>query len=133
MEWVHYSLDLSKEWGHCYAFESAIYNGGETKCWVIKKYLFDTWMTPILLYEHEVCCGSICNSTWTKLEIFQKHSLMKFIWKSRDKCLKSLLFLEIGLLPTKAMALNHDPFKTWCASWLNPTKFIAYDGMHGKG
>ena len=35
-----------------YAFENTC-NLGDIKCWVLKKYLFDTLVTPVLLYRVE--------------------------------------------------------------------------------
>ena len=36
-------------------------------CWVLKKYIFDTLVTPVLLYGLEVWSGSIPKSTWERV------------------------------------------------------------------
>ena len=56
-----------------YAFENTC-NLGDIKCWVLKKYLFDTLVTPVLLYGVEVWGGGIPKSTWKAFENVQKHS-----------------------------------------------------------
>ena len=43
------------------AFEN---NGREIKCWILKKYLFDTSITQVFCYGVEVKGGSIHKSTW---------------------------------------------------------------------
>ncbi|RYA83794.1 hypothetical protein DD594_26890 [Enterobacter cloacae complex sp. 4DZ1-17B1] len=48
-------------------------NGGEIKCWVLKKYIFDTLVTPMLIYGAEFWDGSISKSTWKEFENVQKH------------------------------------------------------------
>ena len=45
------------------------------ECWVLKKYLFDTLVTPVLLYGMEVWGGSIPKSTLKEFEDVQKHFL----------------------------------------------------------
>ena len=61
-----------------YAFENTC-NHGVSKCWVLKKYLFDTLVTPVLLYGMEVWDGSISKSTWKEFENVQKYFLTKFV------------------------------------------------------
>ena len=53
-----------------YAFENTC-NRGDIKCWILKKYLFDTLVTPMLLYGWEVWGGSILKSTWKEFENVQ--------------------------------------------------------------
>ena len=50
-----------------YAFENTC-NLGDIKCWVLKKYLFDTLVTPVLLYGVEVWGSSIPKSTWKEFK-----------------------------------------------------------------
>ena len=50
-----------------YTFENTC-NHGDIKCWVLKKYLFDTLVTSVLLYGVEVWGGSIPKSTWKEFE-----------------------------------------------------------------
>ena len=49
---------LRDEKDRYYAFENAC-NHGEIKCWVIKKYLVDTFVTLMILYGVEVWSNSI--------------------------------------------------------------------------
>ena len=60
-----------------YAFENMCHQG-DIKCWVLKKYLFDTLVTPVLLYGVEVWGGSISNSSWKEFEAVQKRFLTTF-------------------------------------------------------
>ena len=59
-----------------YAFENMCHQGG-VKCWMLKKYLFDTLVLPVLLYGAEVWDGSISISTWKKFEWYSKMFLNK--------------------------------------------------------
>ena len=61
-----------------YAFENRC-NLRDIKCWVLKKHLFDTLVTPVLLYGVKVWGGSIPKSTWKEFENVQKHFLTKFL------------------------------------------------------
>ena len=61
-----------------YAFENTC-NLGDIKCWVLKKYLFDTLVTPVLLYRVEVWGGNIPKSTWKEFENVQKYFITKFL------------------------------------------------------
>ena len=54
-----------------YAFENTC-NLRDIKCWVLKKYLFDTLVTLVLLYRVEVWGGSIPKSMWKAFENVQK-------------------------------------------------------------
>ena len=89
VEWFKYlalEVPSNHRWNECatrylearkrayYAFKNTC-NHGDIKCWVLKKYLFDTWMTPVLLYGMEVWGGSIPKSTLKEFEDVQKHFL----------------------------------------------------------
>ena len=49
-----------------YAFGN-ICNDGEIRCWVLKKYIFDTLVT-LVLYGVKVLGGRIPKSTWKEIE-----------------------------------------------------------------
>ena len=85
-----------------YAFENTC-NLGDIKCWVLKKYLFDILVTPVLLYGVEVWGSSIPKSTWKEFENLQKHFLQSF-YKLRNKR-HTLSFLR----------QDHFPLRSW--SW----------------
>ena len=87
-----------------YAFENTC-NHGDIKCWVLKKYLFDTLVTPVLLYGVEVWGGSIPKSTWKAFENVQKHFLTKFL-QVKKQTPYTLLLLETGSLPIEITAME---------------------------
>ena len=87
-----------------YAFENTC-NLGDIKCWVLKKYLFNTLVTPVLLYGVEVWGGSIPKSTWKAFENVQKHFLTKFL-QVKKQTPYTLLLLETGSLPIEIMAME---------------------------
>ena len=59
------------------AFENTC-NGGEIKCWVLKKYLFNTLMTLVFFYG-VVPRGGIPKSMWKEFENVQKLFLTKLL------------------------------------------------------
>ena len=61
MNVLHSRLDAGKR--AYYALENTC-NLGDIKCSVLKKYLFDTLVTPVLLYGVELWGGTIPKSTW---------------------------------------------------------------------
>jgi len=73
-------------------------NAGDVKCWILKKYLFDTLVTPVLLYGVEVWGGSISKSTWKEFENVQKRFLTNFL-QVKTQTPYVLLLLESGCLP----------------------------------
>ena len=68
-------------------------NGKETKCWVLKKYRFNTLGTPIPRYGVELWSNKISKFTWKDFENVQKHFLMRFLQIKRQKSYM-LLFHE---------------------------------------
>ena len=64
-ECATYRLEAGKR--EYYTFENT-WNCGDIKCWVLKKYLFYTLVTPVLLYGVEVWGGSIPKSTWKVMQ-----------------------------------------------------------------
>ena len=87
-----------------YAFENMC-NVGEIKCWALKKYLFDTLVTPVLLYGVEVWGGSISKSTWKDFENVQKRFLTNFL-QVKTQTPYMLLLLESGSLPIEVMGME---------------------------
>ena len=87
-----------------YAFENTC-DRGDIKCWVLKKYLFDTLVTPVLLYGVEVWGGSIPNSTWKEFEHVQIHFLIKFT-QVKKQTTYTLLLLETGSLPIEITTME---------------------------
>ena len=118
MHYVQY-LDLqvlsNHRWNECatrrleagkrayYAFENTC-NLGDIKCWVLKKYLFDT-VTPVLLYGVEVWGGNIPKFTWKEFENVRKHFLTKLL-QVKKQTPYTLLLLETGSLPIEIMAME---------------------------
>ena len=74
------------------------------KCWVLKKYPFDTLVTPMLLYGVELWCGSIPKSPWKEFENVQKHFLTKFLQVKKQT--PYALLLETGSLPIEITAME---------------------------
>ncbi|MCO5587893.1 hypothetical protein L7F22_041845 [Adiantum nelumboides] len=87
-----------------YAFENMC-NAGNIKCWVLKKYLFDALVTPVLLYGIEVWGGSISKSTWKEFENVQKRFLTNFL-QVKTQTPYMLLLLESGSLPIEVMGME---------------------------
>ncbi|MCO5615003.1 hypothetical protein L7F22_069290 [Adiantum nelumboides] len=87
-----------------YAFENMC-NVGEIKCWTLKKYLFDTLVTPVLLDGVEVWGGSISKSTWKEFENVQKRFLTK-IFQIKTQTPYMLLLLESGTLLIEGMGME---------------------------
>ena len=76
-----------------------------TKCWPLKKYLFDTLVTPVLLYGVEIWGGSISMSTWKEFESVQKGFLSPF-FQVKTQTPYMLLLLESGSLPLEIMGIE---------------------------
>ena len=72
-------------------FENTCYHG-EIKCCVLKKYLFNTLMTLMLLYDVEVWGDNIHKSTWKEFD--QNHLITNLFLKSRNQ-LDALSYVEI--------------------------------------
>ena len=83
-----------------YTFENTC-NHGNMKCWVLKKYLFDTFMTKVILYGVEVRGGSIPTSRWKEFENVQKHFLTMFLQVKKQT--PYTLLLEKESLPIEIM------------------------------
>ncbi|MCO5599235.1 hypothetical protein L7F22_053336 [Adiantum nelumboides] len=87
-----------------YAFENMC-NVGEIKCSALNKYLFDTLVTSVLLYEVEVWGGSISKSTWKEFENVQKRFLTN-VFQVKTQTPYMLLLLESGSLPIEVMGME---------------------------
>ena len=85
-----------------YAFENTC-NHGAIKCWVLKKYLFDTLMTNASLWGGSIGCNTP-KSTWKEFENVQKYFLTKFLQVKKQ--MSYTLLLEMGLLPIEIMAME---------------------------
>ena len=79
-------VPLNHRWNECathrleagkrayYAFENTC-NHGDIKCWVLKKYIFDTLVTPVLFYGVEVWGGNVPHIDFLELHGKQAHRL----------------------------------------------------------
>ena len=90
----------------CYAFES-MYNARKIKCWTLKKYLFDTLVTPVLLYGVKVWGCRIATSTWKEFESVQKCFLIN-LFQVKTQTPYMLLLLEFGSLPIEILGMQKD-------------------------
>ena len=79
MECMCYTTRLLEVGSRAHHAIENICNRGDIKCWVLKKYLFDTSVTLVLLYGVEVWGGGIPKSTWNEFENVPKHFLTKFL------------------------------------------------------
>ena len=96
-----------------YAFKNMC-NAGEIKCWALKKYLFDTLVTLLLLYGVEARGGSIAMSTWKEFESVQKRFLNNF-FQVKTQTPYMLLPLESGSLPIEILGMQ--------GLWLTCTRY----------
>lgn len=87
-----------------YAFENMC-NVGDIKCLALKKYLFDTLVTPVLLYGVEVWGGSISKTTWREFENVQKRFLTNF-FQVKTQTPYMLLLLESGSLSIEVLGMQ---------------------------
>ena len=87
-----------------YAFENMCHQG-DIKCWALKKYLFDTFVMPVLLYGVEIWGGSISTFSWKEFENVQKRFLTNF-FQVKIQTPYTLLLLESGSLPIEIMGMQ---------------------------
>ena len=112
VEWMCYSQSKAGKWAY-YAFDDAC-NRGNIKCWVIKKYLFDTLVTPMLLYWVEEWGGSVLKSIWKEFENVQKHFITKFLQVKKQKILQSFYKLRNKWhTPSSSLRCDHCPLRSW--------------------
>ena len=108
-----------------YVFENTC-NHGDIKCSVLKKYLFDTLVTPVLLYGVEVWGGSIPKSTWKEFENVQKHFLTKL--RNKHPTPSSLRWDHFPLRSRLSKGL----FNTWLRFKNVPQIFLELHGKQAK-
>ena len=87
-----------------YAFENMC-REAEIQSWHLKKYLFDTLVTPVILYGVEVWGGSLSKDKWNDIKKIQKLFLTNFLAVRRTTPYPILL-LEIGSMPLEALGMG---------------------------
>ena len=105
MECMCYTTRLLEVGSRAHHAIENICNRGDIKCWVLKKYLFDTSVTLVLLYGVEVWGGGIPKSTWKEFENVQKHFLTKFP-QVKKQTPYILLLLDTTSWPIESMAME---------------------------
>ena len=87
------------------------YFGLENNCkatnlvmWDTKKLIFETLVTPIILYGCEVWGCNISRESWRKIEQIQKR-LITYNLKIKSNTPYHILLTEVGLSPIKSMAM----------------------------
>ena len=109
---IHHKLN----WNH--SIEKRI-NGGwkayfglENNCktenlvmWDKKKFLFETLVTPVILYGCEVSGCSISRESWRKTEQIQKH-FITYNLKIKSNKPHPILLIEVGLSPIESLAMT---------------------------
>ena len=73
--------------------------------WNLKKYLFDTLVTSVILYGVEVWGGSLSKDIWNDIEKIQKLFLTNFLAVRRTTPYPILL-LETGSLPLETLGME---------------------------
>ena len=87
-----------------YAFENMC-RQADIQSWNLKKYLFDTLVTPVILYGVEVWGGSLSKDRWNDIEKIQKLFLTNFLAVRRTTPYPILL-LETGSMPLEALGME---------------------------
>ena len=98
MDLVPYRLEagIRAYYASSYRLEDTC-NHQEIKCWVVKKYLFNTSASQ--------WGGSISKPTWKEFENVQKHFLTMFLQVNK-KMSYILLRFKMGSLPVEIMAME---------------------------
>ena len=88
------------------------YFGLENNCksanlimWDKKKFLFETLVTPVILYGCEVWGCSISRESWRKIEQIQKH-FITYNLKIKNNTPYPILLIEVGLPPIESIAMT---------------------------
>ena len=103
----------------------------EVKCWVLKKYIFDTLVRLVLLYGVKYEVVSWLSMLGNTLKSVQKHVFTKFL-QFKKQTPHTLLFLEKGSLPSEIkvmerfkkaphidfLELHGYVFKILCSRWM---------------
>lgn len=91
-------------WKSYYAFENTC-RRAQIGSWRLKKYLFDTLVTPVLLYGVEVWGGSLSKASWNEVEKIQKRFLTSFL-AVKVTTPYSILLIETGSLPIELLGME---------------------------
>ena len=73
--------------------------------WDRKKFLFETLVTPIILYGCEVWGYSISRESWRKIEKIQK-CFRTYNLKIKSNTPYPILLIEVGLFPIESLAMT---------------------------
>ena len=73
--------------------------------WDKKKLLFETLVTPVILYRCEVWGCNISRESWRKIEQIQKH-FITYNLKIKSNTPYPILLIEVGLSPIKILAMT---------------------------
>ena len=73
--------------------------------WDKKKFLFETLVTPVMLYGCEVWGYSISRESWRKIEKIQKRFIM-YNLKIKSNTPYPILLIEVGISPTESLAMT---------------------------
>jgi hypothetical protein len=73
--------------------------------WDKKKFLFETLVTPVILYGCEVWGCSISRESWRKIEQIQKR-FITYNLKIKSNTPYPILLIEAGLSPIESLAMT---------------------------
>ena len=74
--------------------------------WRKKKFLFETLITPLVLYGCEVSGCSIFIDSWRNIEMIQKQ-FITYNLKIKGNTPYPILLIEFGLSPIEIMAISY--------------------------
>ena len=88
------------------------YFGLENNCkavnlvmWDKNNFIFETLVTPVILYGCEVWGCNISRESWRKIEQIQKHFIM-YNLKIKSNTPYPILLIEVGISPIKSLAMT---------------------------
>ena len=73
--------------------------------WDIKKFLFETLVTPVILNGCEVWGCNISRESWRKIEQIEKR-FIAYNLKIKSNTPYPILLIEVGLSPIKSLAMT---------------------------
>ena len=73
--------------------------------WNKKKFLFETLVTPVILYGCEVWGCSISRESWRKIDQIQKR-FITYNLKIKRNTPYPILLIEVGLSPIESLAMT---------------------------
>ena len=73
--------------------------------WNKKKLLFETLVTPVILYDFEVWGCNISRESWRKIEQIQK-CFITYNLKIKNNTPYPILLIEVDLTPIESMAMT---------------------------